>query len=236
MLQNSFAGLRQKVGNSACVALIMELLAIRMDIVLAGEWDDASGWGDPMNEHLAEELGRVRNTGALVTNHQSDGDGTDELADQKALREKRAREAGDENQKLLERYNDGNALTADDIQMPAIVSASGWLPFDFSGKDPEIPQMHGKKNVALLAFCNMIDSTCTMVSNLTCQGSGQTLPVNDAARVIAMLDSLMAILVSKGGTKKRRDIANGSNFTQQAADDVVGIDIEPAAPAGSVPN
>lgn len=220
-MNNSFTGLRRKVGNRACRALVNELMAYREQICLRGEWNQASGWDDAFNSWMAEELGRVRKSVAYVTTEKSS-------EDQDALNEQRSKEAADENQTLLDRYTNGNPITTDDILMPSNVDTNNELPFDFSGADPRIPQVHGRKNQILVTYVGELDRTIAEITNLDCQATGTTIPATQSRMVVALLDSLYTILQSKGGEKNRRTIAQGTTAVEAKRDDVVGPEIADA--------
>ncbi|TWT63182.1 hypothetical protein [Rubinisphaera italica] len=221
-MNNSFTGLRKNVGNRACRALISELMAVREQVVLRAEMNEASGWDDPLNHWLAGELGRVRESAAVLTTAKS-------MVDQATLNAKRRAEASDETNSLLDRYNSGNPITADDILMPNAVDTPNELPFDFSGADPNIPQVYDRKNAAMVAFVHELDRTVTEITKLDCQGSGHTIPDTQAAIVIAYLDSMYTLLQIKGGQQNRREIAQGTRTTQATANDVVGPEIADVA-------
>jgi len=221
-LNNSFAGLRKNVRNWGCRQVISELMALRQQLCLRGEWDSSSGWDDPLNLWLADELGRIRKSVAVLTTEKSQAD-TDLL---KKLREL---QAADETQTLLERYNGGAPITEDDQLMPSSRVVEHDLSYDFSGADPNVPQIQGRKNGALVSFVTQLDRTVMEITNLDCQGAGTTIPKSQAAMVVSWLDSMFTILQLKGGEANRRTIAQGSTATESKADDVVGTEI--AAPA-----
>lgn len=223
-MNNSFTGLRKNVRNRACRALIRELMGIRKQIILRGELRQASGWDDPLNKDLADELGKVRVTVAVTTTATTPGT-------QEERNNRRDEQASDETQTLLQRYNEGNALTVDDQLMPTTSKVENELSYVFDGSNPDIPQVqdptYGYKNDALIAFILELDETMVMISRLDCQASGRTIPPSQQSMVVSQLDSLFTILQIKGGTKNMRRIAEGTNNYDQGQSDVQGSDIIP---------
>jgi len=223
MNHNSFTGLRQNVGNYSCRALIAEIQAFRAQLILKGEFDQASGWDDPLNQWMVEELGRIRETAAVTATSPMGA------VDQAARNAQRKTDAADETQTLKDRYIAGDPITADDQMMPSAPMRP--LPYDFSGADPKIPQMHGKKNYALVSVVNELDYACVLISKLDCQGSGYTIPPHQSSMIVSKLDSIYTICEIKGGTSHRRDIADGTNAVQDAAADVLPSTVtEPTKP------
>lgn len=198
--------------------IVGELLETRHQLILRGEWDTASGWDDPLNHWIAQELGRIRTTVGVLTTEKA-------LPDQKDLNDQRSKEAADEWQSLLERYNNGKPITEDDILMPSGFLDENELPYDFSGADKEIPQIQGRKNKNLVAFVTQLDRLVKEITCLDCQAAGTTLPKTEAAIVVAMLDSLFTLCQLKGGEVNRRTIAQGTSATEAGGPDVVGVEI-----------
>jgi len=225
-MQNSFAGLRTKVGNLGCRAVIAEMISFRKNLTLKAEFDESSGWNDPLNQWMADELGRIRRTIGLVSTQKA-------LADQEALNAQRKTDAANEDQTLKSRYSTSNPITADDIQLPSSAVPGNVLPYDFSGADPDIPQVFGKKNTMLVEFCTQLDIAIKETTRLDCQGAGQTIPLQQGAMIVAMLDSLFTILQEKGGQANRRDIADGTSRSQDLKDDVLGDEIAGAQTPGA---
>jgi hypothetical protein len=71
----------------------------------------------------------------------------------------------------------------------------------------------------------MLDRAVKETSNLDCQGYGTTIPKTQSAMILALLDTMFALLQQRGGEKNRRRIAQGTSATEAIADDVVGTDI-----------
>ncbi len=217
-MNNSFAQTRKNVKNWGCRQVISDFMAWREQICLRGEWDSAGGWDDPLNQLFADEAGRIRKTIAIVTTEKS-------LADQIALNAKTDKDAADESQTLLERYTQGKPLSEDDVVMPSSIGDENELPYDFSGADPNIPQVQNRKNKDLVSLVTMIDRAVKETSNLDCQGYGTTIPKSQSAMILALLDSIFVLLQQRGGEKNRRRIAQGTTATEAMADDVVGTEI-----------
>jgi len=217
-MNNSFAQTRKNVKNWGCRQVISDFMAWREQICLRGEWDSSGGWDDPLNQLFADEAGRIRKSLAIVTNEKS-------IADQIALNAKNDKDAANETQTLLERYTNGEPISEDDVVMPSAIGDENELPYDFSGADPNIPQVQGRKNKDLVSLTTMIDRAVKETSNLDCQGYGTVIPKTQSAMILALLDTMFAILQQRGGEKNRRRIAQGTSATEAKADDVVGIAI-----------
>ena len=218
-MNNSFAGTRKNVRNWGCRQVISDLMAWRLQICLRGEWDSTSGWDDPLNQLFADEAGLIRKTLAISTTNKS-------LADQVALNAKTDKDSTDESQTLLDRYTQGAPISEDDVVMPSSIGDENELPYDFSGADRNIPQVQDRKNKNLVALVTMVDRAVKEVSNLDCQGYGTMIPKTQSAMILALLDTMFALLQIKGGEANRRRIAQGTLATEANADDVVGTSID----------
>ena len=215
MQENSFKGLRTLVGNNGVRAVIDELMNIRLQLFLKAELNQLGGWDDPLNAWLARYLGSARKTLSLVCYDPRTA------ADQDTRQADAEKQVKDENLKLANLFNTINPITVDDIQMPARLPRE--LPYDFSGASKDYPQLDPfkHKNTFLRQFSLELDHTCVVLSNLACQGSGDYIPLDDAAVIEAKLMTLYTILQTKGGTINRLPVPDGSTAGQMAADDVV---------------
>lgn len=217
-MNNSFAQTRKNVKNWGCRQVISDFMAWREQICLRGEWDSSGGWDDPLNQLFADEAGRIRKSLAIVTTDKS-------IADQITLNAKTDKDSADETQTLLERYTQGKPISEDDVVMPSAIGDENELPYDFSGGDPNVPQVQDRKNKDLVSLTTMIDRAVKETSNLDCQGYGTTIPKTQSAMVLALLDTMFALLQQRGGEKNRRRIAQGTSASESQADDVVGTAI-----------
>lgn len=224
MANNTFAGLRLNVNNMGIRAVIAESIAFRQQLTRKAEFNDASGWDDPLNRWLCQELNRVKVSLGMLTTEKAS-------ADQDALQAEREANAADENLDLLTIYNDGKPISMDDIQMPAASSVAGTLPYTFDGSDPNIPQVVGKPNVQLVNFCTLLDQMIVESTRLACQSSGKTIPQNESAILQQYLNAMFAICQEKGGQANRREIADGTGPVEDKAADVIGADGKPGSSA-----
>jgi len=224
-MNNSFYGLRKHVRNDGVKAVVAEAMAFRAQLVLKKQYKEASGWDNPFNYWLVDELSRMRRSLGIVSTEQIDA------TDQGARNDKARADAVNEDQTLAERYVGTNPVNTDDVLMPSTLGACDELPYDFSGADPNIPQLAGKghKNIALLLFTSALDRFITELTNLDCQGQGTTIPKQQAAMMLTLIDRMYMICQEKGGQSKRREIADGTNYTEAHASDVVGADISTPA-------
>lgn len=215
MQENSFKGLRTLVGNNGVRAVIDELMSLRLQLFLKAEMTMIGGWDDPLNAWLARFLGSARKTLALVAFDPRTA------TDQDTRQADAETQVKDESLKLANLFNTVNPLTVDDIQMPARVQRE--LPYDFSGKDPNYPQLDPvkHKNTFLRQFSLELDSTCVVLSNLACQASGEYIPTDQAAMVEAKLMTMFTILQTKGGSLNRLPVPDGTTVPESLAADVV---------------
>lgn len=220
MQENSFKGLRTLVGNNGVRAVIDELMSLRLQLFLKAEMNMIGGWDDPLNAWLARHLGATRKTLALVSFDPRTA------ADQDTRQADAESQVKDESKKLVDLFNTVNPLTVDDIQMPARVPRE--LPYDFSGKDPNYPQLDPikHKNTFLRQFSLELDSTCVVLSNLACQASGEYIPNDQAAMVEAKLMTMFTILQTKGGSLNRLPVPDGTTVPESLAGDVVSGTID----------
>lgn len=216
-MANSFTGTNIRVGNTGCRSVIDEIMNFRTQVTRKGELRTISGWSDSLNQILAEGLGRIRSTLALVTDDPSDAagsseDATDSSAGQAARQAAREADAKDEAATLRDLFQAGHPITTDDVQMPANFS-SGGLPYDFSGADRNHPQMSDPKfeNVFLKQFVITLDDCVRDTSNLACSENGDVIPASQSAMVHARLNTAFTILQTKGGRANMPRIADGTD-------------------------
>ena len=229
MVENTFKGLRQYVGNTGVRSFVDRMMALRQQLALKPQFHQVDGWDDPLNHFLAEELAGCRKLLSIVTTNQR-------VAASQAERQAAAEaDAKDKDQTLMERYQALNPLTVDDIEMPRRDQRA--LRYDFSGADKNFPQFVSDQryvNPFLLQFSVELDSTIKEATCLPCQGACETIPQSQSAILHAKIDSLFTILQQFGGEAKRRKIADGTSAVQAMADDVVGaVIVAPAVPAAT---
>ena len=230
---NSFEGTNIMVGNTGVRAVIDEIMGFRTQITYKSEIRAEGGWNDPLNQLLAEGLGRIRETLALVTHDQlpaaaSAEDATSSSAGQGERQLALEAQAKDEDLRLVDLYNAGKPIAADNVQMPA--NRKVQLPYDFSGADPRYPQLHGieYKNVFLKQFVSILDLTVHNASNVASSGYGDTLPENESTLIHARLNQAFTILQVKGGAIKRPNIADGTDPSSTL--NKVGPEVLPVVP------
>lgn len=226
---NSFYGTSLNVGNNGCRSVIDELMAFRTQVTRKGELRKVGGWGDSLNELLAEGLGRIRESLALVTDDPSkadstDDDSTDSSQGQAARQKANDDAAKDESLTLRELFQQGHPLTTDDVQMPANIGASD-LSYNFSGSDRNYPQMSDPKfeNVFLQQFVITCDAAVRDLSNLACAETGDVIPVGQSSMIHARLTTAFTILQTKGGRSNMPNIADGTD--SEATAGKVGADV-----------
>lgn len=233
MASNSFMGTSVNVGNTGCRSVIDEVMNFRTQVTRKDELRAPGGWKDPLNELLARGLGRIRRTLSLITSDPlevsaSDADSVTSSAGQAERQEIREEEARDENVKLKDLFEKGRPISTDDIQMPA--GHMSTLPYDFSGKNPDYPQMSDPKfkNVFLSQFITVLDMAVKDLSNLACATYGNTIPAGQSAMVHSRLEQAYAILQEKGGENNLPEIADGTDpesLTGKVGPDVEGVTI-----------
>lgn len=243
-MQNTFAGTKTRVGNQGVRSVIDEIMHFRTQVTRHDEIRQAGGWNDPLNQLLAEGLGRVRQTLALVSyqqrNTQDNGESaTDASAGQRELERVREQEAVDESATLRGLWGDPDAkpLAIDDVQMPAGLQSK--LGYDFSGKDPRWPQLSDPKfeNVFLRQFVTVLDMAVRDLSNLACAEYGDIIPTRQSVMIHNHLQRAFAILQTKGGKKNAPHIVNANDpedLTGKVGLEVVPVQIENPAPEAVV--
>lgn len=214
---NSFKGTNLDVGNFGCRSVIDEIMAFRTQVTRKGELRKVGGWADALNQLLAEGLGEIRASLALVTDDPSDssgtdGDATNSSVGQAARQKAREDDAKNEDAKLKDLFQQGHPLTTDDTQMPANIGAST-LAYDFSGGNRNYPQMSDPKfeNTFLKQFVVTLDAAVRDVSNLACSETGDVIPVDQSAMIHARLNTAFTILQTKGGRTNMPKIADGTD-------------------------
>lgn len=216
MASNSFMGTSVNVGNSGCRSVIDEIMHFRTQVTRKDELRAVGGWKDPLNELLARGLGRIRKTLALVTSDPREAKGTEadsvsSSAGQADRQEIRETEAKDETVRLKDLFEVGHPISTDDIQMPAGHMTT--LPYDFSGSNPDYPQMSDPKfeNVFLSQFVTVLDMAIRDLSGLGCATYGNTIPASQSAMIHSRLEQAFAILQEKGGESNIPEIADGTD-------------------------
>ena len=215
-MENSFKGTSRHVGNTGVRSVIDELMHFRTQVTRKDELKAVGGWTNTLNQLLAEGLGRVRTTLALVTHDPApvdeDGDTAVESSlGQGARQAERERQAGDQTATLRELFAQGDPLSTDDIQMPASHEVA--LPYIFDGSHRDWPQMSDERfrNVFLKQFVTALDITVRDLSNLACASHGNHIPDDQSAMIHARLESAFAILQEKGGDANMPMIADGTD-------------------------
>lgn len=236
--QNSFTGTNLRVGNQGVRSVIDEIMSFRTQITRTDEIRQVGGWGDPLNQLLAEGLGRIRQTLALVTYQQRDStdagkSDTDSSAGQRERELEREAQAADENLKLRNLFGASRPLSVDDVQMPA--SYQTQLPYDFSGADPNFPQLSSPKfqNVFLKQFVSVLDMAVRDASTLACAEFGYTIPTRQSVMINNHLETAFAICQHKGGSQNAPHIANGTD--PESLENKVGPSIADAVIVDPIP-
>ena len=175
---------------------------------------------------------------ALVTYQQreaqdTDQSATDSSAGQRERELAREGQAVDENLKLRELYGRSMPLSVDDVQMPA--SYQSQLPYDFSGANPNHPQLSDPKfqNVFLRQFVSVIDMLVRDASTLACAEHGYTIPTRQSVMLHNHLETAYAILQHKGGAKQAPHIVNGTDpesLSGKVGPEIVPVSIEDPIP------
>lgn len=229
-MQNSFTGTNKRVGNQGIRSVIDEIMSFRTQITRTDEIRQVGGWGDPLNEYLAKGLGRIRKTLSLVTYDQPEypdtgASSTDSSAGQAERQAAREAAAKDEDAKLRDIFGSSHPLSVDDTQMPA--SHQSELPYDFTGKDPNFPQLSDIKyqNVFLKQFVAVLDMAVRDSSTLACAEYGYTIPPNESVIIHSHLETAFTICQTKGGSENRPHIINGTD--PESLEGKVGPDVAP---------
>lgn len=230
MANNSFAGTRRQIGNTGVFSVVSEILSYRTQITRTDEIRSVGGWSDPLNELLANYLGSTRRTLATVTDRPraaSGGaeDATDSSPGQALRQAEREQLAADRDKKLRELFGVAEPINTDDIQMPATATLE--LPYDFSGANPNLPQMSDPKyqNVFLIQFVTVMDMTVRDLTNLACSTYGNTIPPDQSAMIHSRLNQAFTILQTKGGRQNMVQIPNGTDPESLAGK--VGVEVAP---------
>jgi len=213
---NSFTGTNLNVGNSGIRSVIDEVMHFRTQVTRKDEIRAIGGWKDPLNELLAQGLGRIRKTLAIVTDDPrvapaTEEDSTSSSTGQAARQAEREAQAKDEDARLVDLYREGAPITTDDIQMPSGHKTT--LPYDFSGKDINFPQISDAKfeNVFLCQFVTVLDMAVKDLSNLASAEHGNTIPDDQSAMIHSRLNQAFTILQEKGGRLNNPIIADGTD-------------------------
>jgi hypothetical protein len=209
---NSFLGTNENVGNTACRSLIADVMELRTQITRTNEIRAIGGWGDPLNNFIGERLDAIRETMALqvrdLRSAPNQGESSVASSDGQSEREDIVEnEARDESMRLRESFDMNKPVTADDIQMPP--GNQFRLPYDFTGLDPNFPQVHVDpefQNVWLCNFIIAIDEVVVHTSTLACSSFGHTIPADQAGVILVGLESCFAILQTKGGETNRQKV------------------------------
>ena len=238
MALNSFAGTRLTIGNSGVRSVISEVMQFRTQITRKDELRSVGGWSDALNNMLAEYLGSIRTTLALVTDDPRVPSGgpassVSSSPDQAARQAEREAAAADESATLRGLFGDSRAVSTDDVQMPA--SATVALPYDFSGANSDIPQMSDPKfkNAFLIQFVTVLDMTVRDLSNLASATYGNVIPRDQSAMIHSRLEEAFAILEHKGVRRNAPKIADGTDpesLTGKVGTDVAPVVITDPAP------
>lgn len=214
--QNSFTGTKLRVGNNGVRSVIDEIMQFRTQVTRKDQIRQPGGWSDPLNQLLAEGLGRIRRTLALVTEQQREApdagiSATDASAGQRERELDRQGQAVDEDLRLRELFGESRPLSVDDVQMPA--SHMSALPYDFSGANPDLPQLSDPKfeNVFLRQFVMILDYAVRDLSCLNCAEFGHIIPQRESVMIHNHLETAYAILQHKGGRVNAPHIADGTD-------------------------
>jgi len=242
--QNSFAGTRKMIANSGIRSIISEIIQYRIQVTRTDEIRSVGGWSDALNHLLAEYLQAIRNTMAICTDDPADAPATekDEVessAGQGQRQDDRETAAADETLRLREIFPASNPVSTDDVQMPA--TAAMTLPYDFSGRSQNLPQMSDEKfqNAFLIQFVTVLDMMVRDASNLSCATYGNTIPRSQSAILHSRLEEAYAILAHKGGRANMPMIPNGTDpesLTGKVGTEVADVEISDPAPEAVGPD
>jgi len=201
-MKNTFTGMVTTYRNQGINHIVRDTLQFRRQLTLIAEFRGESGWNDPINNYMKIELEKLAQTVKRVTY----SPGSDDPA---AILETRLKEAKDTSKTLKDAY-DGKSINTDDVPMPGN-TLEFTLDVDLTGAHVDYPQPVPDviKNDVARTFIQTLDQFCVLSTRLDSRVQVSTINAAESAQLLAVLNSLYAICMLRGGEKNKSLIPSG---------------------------
>jgi len=201
-MTNTFTGMITKYRNQGINHLVRDTLQFRRQLTLIAEFKGESGWNDAINQYMIVELEKLAQTVKRVTYSPQSADPAATLANRLA-------EAKNTATTLKDAF-DGKSINTDDVPMPGN-TLEFTLDVDLSGVHPDYPQPTATviKNDVARTFVQTLDQFCVLATRLDSRVQVSTINAAESAQLLAVLNSLYAICMIRGGEKNKSIIPSG---------------------------
>lgn len=198
MAENTFKGANQAFANTGIHFILGQIINFRKQITSRTEFKAQSGWGDPLNQYMQEELQRLRKTLARIT-YNIENKTKDQLE----------KEAGDTAIQLKDEFT-ALSLTSDQVLMPPVKIRP--LTWNLDGSDVDIPQLSATEflNQDARSFVTGLDEFFVQLTRLDSRHAAETITKHESAMMLAYLNSLYTLTVDRGGELQKSDISVGT--------------------------
>lgn len=202
VMTNTFTGMITKYRNQGINHLVRDTLQFRRQLTLIAEFKGESGWNDAINQYMIVELEKLAQTVKRVTY-------SPQSADPAAVLANRLTDAKNTGTTLKDAF-DGKSINTDDVPMPGN-TLEFTLDVDLSGVHPDYPQPTAAviKNDVARTFVQTLDQFCVLATRLDSRVQVSTINAAESAQLLAVLNSLYAICMIRGGEKNKSIIPSG---------------------------
>jgi len=198
MDQNSFMGTVMEFPNQGIHFMLAELIKFRKQLTVRDEFRAQSGWSNPLNVYMVDELEKLADTLENITYNPEN-----------VTQEELEARAADTTRSLAEEYT-VTSISTDNILMPtAPVRNVVWL---LDGTDPDIPQLTPATcpNDAGRGFIRGLDDFFVSLSRLDSRHQAMNITKYESVMMRAKLEVLYALCQRKGGEVNKSDIPTGT--------------------------